>query len=206
MPLGFNSGSKKWVSVPAFGVIPGIDYTNDDHSYLDSISKQVSVLYHIDDDNYAIELITDSPNDELILAKLKPGKSLKTTLEKIENNIRSHKISILKDKEVLKIPYVYFDINHSFSQLIDLAILNKGWNGYYISKAHQKLRFQLNETGALMTSEAKLKLYTLGIPIEPVRPRKFIFDKPFLIMMRKKGSQWPYFAMWVGNTELLGKY
>jgi hypothetical protein len=30
-----------------------------------------------------------------------------------------------------------------------------------------------------------------------------VFDKPFLILMQRADSKLPYFALWIGNTELL---
>lgn len=30
-----------------------------------------------------------------------------------------------------------------------------------------------------------------------------IFDKPFLIMLKRAGAKSPYFALWVANVELL---
>ena len=40
----------------------------------------------------------------------------------------------------------------------------------------------------------------LGIDEDPV---EYIFDKPFLVMLKREGREMPYFAMWVENTELL---
>jgi len=35
--------------------------------------------------------------------------------------------------------------------------------------------------------------------------RRFVFDKPFLIVMKKRGAERPFFVMWVANAELLCK-
>lgn len=34
-------------------------------------------------------------------------------------------------------------------------------------------------------------------------PKKLIFDKPFLLYMKEKDSNKPYFAMWVDNSEIM---
>jgi hypothetical protein len=31
----------------------------------------------------------------------------------------------------------------------------------------------------------------------------YVFDRPFLIYLKKRGATRPYFAMWVDNAELL---
>jgi len=33
-----------------------------------------------------------------------------------------------------------------------------------------------------------------------------IFDKPFLVVLRREGAKAPYFALWVDNAELLVPY
>ena len=37
----------------------------------------------------------------------------------------------------------------------------------------------------------------------PMTLGEYIFDKPFLILLERKGAANPYFALWVGNAELL---
>ena len=61
------------------------------------------------------------------------------------------------------------------------------------------IRFKLNEKGSILKSEARLK-DKLGR-----RPLAIIFNKPFLIYLKQKDAQYPYFAMWVDNSELLMK-
>ena len=48
-----------------------------------------------------------------------------------------------------------------------------------------------------MTEEESAKDETPPIFIE------LIFDKPFLLYIKKKDAPLPYLAIWIGNTELL---
>lgn len=68
-----------------------------------------------------------------------------------------------------------------------------------INEALQRVKFQLNERGATLSSTARLKVKSRG------DGARFIFDNPFLIILRQTGSQRPYFAAWIGNAELLQK-
>jgi hypothetical protein len=197
-PLPFFVAGKKSL-VPSFGIANSV-YHNDQAE----LAKQVELLYFSDNDNFAIRLKTTSTKDELILAKIKPQKNLLSTITAVNSNITSRNIVLMSDKERLMIPYLDFDIEHSFEQLSHKPFLNNGWTEWMISKAIQKIRFKLNESGALLKSEARIVMRGT-VQMEVVK-RDYIFDKPFLIMLRKKGSKLPYFAMWVGNTELLGKY
>jgi serine protease inhibitor len=67
----------------------------------------------------------------------------------------------------------------------------------------QNIRFQLNEEGVKLKSEATLGMKAMAMrPM--VEPHYLVVDKPFLIMMKEKGKE-PYFAMWIGNEDFLAK-
>ena len=59
----------------------------------------------------------------------------------------------------------------------------------------QDILFRLDRSGAELKAEAK----SYALPI----PTYFVFDRPFLIYMKKRGKSQPYFVMWVENAELL---
>jgi hypothetical protein len=61
--------------------------------------------------------------------------------------------------------------------------------------AKQAVRFRLDETGAVLKSETLLAA--------SLTQRNLVFDKPFLIYMKRGNAKAPYFALWVGNAELL---
>jgi hypothetical protein len=74
----------------------------------------------------------------------------------------------------------------------------------WVLQASQRIYFDLNEEGVTLESEAAM---TFGCSAQPPpRPRHImIFDKPFLIIMRRAGANQPYFATWIDNAELLIK-
>jgi hypothetical protein len=67
--------------------------------------------------------------------------------------------------------------------------------------AMQSIRFRLDERGAILKSEAGVALSEDGS-----KPRQFIFDKPFLILLERRDAARPYFALWVDNPELLAPF
>lgn len=97
-------------------------------------------------------------------------------------------------------PVLDFDICREYAELLGQNVQAKSpkVNGLPFVFAKQQIRFRLDETGAKLKSEA------LGF-IFSGPPRDFTFDRPFLIMLLRKGANQPYFALWVGNTELLVK-
>jgi hypothetical protein len=67
---------------------------------------------------------------------------------------------------------------------------------------NQLVRFQLNEKGAILKSEAEITMRATMV-FERPEPHIMVFDKPFLILIKQTNSEHPYFALWVGNASLL---
>lgn len=65
----------------------------------------------------------------------------------------------------------------------------------------QSVRFRLDEYGAILKSQAA-GVVKCAVK-QRKKPRQFVFDKPFLILLERKGAGQPYFALWVDNAELL---
>lgn len=40
---------------------------------------------------------------------------------------------------------------------------------------------------------------------EPPKTHVMVFDKPFLVMLQRRGAQAPYFALWADNADVLVK-
>jgi len=63
----------------------------------------------------------------------------------------------------------------------------------------------LDEKGVFLKSETIMSM-TLGLEASSEDlPHELIFDKPFLLCLKEKSAKYPYFAMWIDNTELLLK-
>ena len=45
-----------------------------------------------------------------------------------------------------------------------------------------------------------------GHPAEPPNPDHYFFDRPFLILMKKRGVEQSFFVMWVDNSALLQRH
>jgi len=196
-PICFKSEDAV-TKIRAFGIDEYSAY-NREHK---ALSKQISIIDYIDDDNFIIELMSESENDEIILAKIKPEPTLLQTIQTVSKKVlEKNNISSIKQDETLRIPRLDFNIRHSFDELIGKEVKNKGWDGWYIEKAVQWTRFKLNEKGALLKSEAKIVVAAAN----GGEPREFVFDKPFLIYLKQKNGKYPYFAMWVDNPGLLLK-
>ncbi|MFA5793852.1 MAG: hypothetical protein WC980_02095 [Candidatus Brocadiia bacterium] len=190
-------GSSGITSVKAFGIdnrrLP--DY--------EQVAKQVSILDYQNDDDFIIRLLTDSADDEVVLAKINPGKTISETVLTVLERIKKGTPAAFGENDKLSIPKIDFNVRHSYKELLDKDFTNKDWHDYFIRKALQSIRFRLNERGVILKSETKIFVEYKCLP--PVH-RQLFFDKPFLIYLKEKGGKSPYFVMWVDNPELLVKY
>lgn len=193
-PLGFHADSQ-YHRVRAFGISK---YSNE---FKDQ-GEQVSILDYRNDQDFIIELISTSPDDRIILAKIAPGATLSDTIETVRTRILDCVPGRMKDGETLRIPVIDFNVKHEFEDLIDRHLKNCGWESYFVGGASQWIRFRLNEKGAILKSMAELYI-ALGIDPKKPRIRSFIFNPPFLLLMQEKTGGYPYFAAWIANTELM---
>ncbi len=101
--------------------------------------------------------------------------------------------------EDLTIPVLDFDVIKNFGRLTGRRVTSGGpkVRGKPLALAAQQVRFKLDESGAVLESEAAAVLFG-GRSM-----RDFSFLRPFLVMLLRKGADQPYFALWVGNDELL---
>jgi hypothetical protein len=200
-PLLFQ-GSGSPASVAAFG-IEKFTYSNHLH---EKLQNQVAIYDYRNDNDFILSLTSKSDDDEIILAKVKPDKSLFDTYQAVVQRIVNGKKTTIWENEALKIPKIDFDLSHSFLELEGKRLLNNGWEGWSIAKARQDTRFKLDEKGAVLKSRAFFMAMKEEAPAPGnAKPRMFIFDKPFLIYLKQKIGKYPYFVLWINNTELMLK-
>ena len=179
--------------VDSFGIWQFIDDQKDEVR----MAKQVDILDYKDNDDLIIELKTQAEDDRLILAKIPPQETLAETISAVEKRIHMAKPDKMVKMEHLYVPVLNFDLLREYSELYEHPIhsTNKSIDGTSIIFAAQSFRFRLDERGAILKSE--------GIAASGLVERNLVFDKPFLIMLKRREAKKPYFALWVGNAELL---
>lgn len=197
--------------VAAFGVVPEKGYGLGTPVF----AKQVRILDYVNDEDFIVELTTNGPQrDRVLLAKIEPESTLRRTWEAVQSRIDSphqwHDRPHLMSVEPLVAPVLLFNLRRDFEELIGatLDLPNSFLDGYYIDEAWQNIRLRLDERGADFVSEAEVMIVgefgdtdAPGPP--PPRPRRFVFDRPFLIVLREEQAVEPYFIGWIGNADLM---
>ncbi len=194
-PVKFNASSGAGF-VGAFGIEKY--RRKEPHTYM---ASQVKVVDYRTEDDFVVKLESKSEDDEIVLMKTSPGKTLLDMVLSVEARLDRGDTDNLNEGDTLQIPVLDFFIRHSYEELLFKQLKNKDFTDYYVAKAQQDTRFKLDEKGALLKSEAIIVLWRGGVP----EPKKLIFDKPFLICQKKKNAAYPYFALWVDNSELMKK-
>ncbi|MFH1508187.1 MAG: hypothetical protein ABIG46_07175 [Candidatus Omnitrophota bacterium] len=192
-PVMFNGFS----AVSAFGIL-NYDYGEASQN----VGKQVSVFDYQDDKDFIILLKTNIENEQLILAKTAPQKTLLETVNNVLSRVKKNQPSDLVKGDTLQIPKIDFNLSHNFEELSGKYISNVVLRNPLIAKALMIVRFKFNQEGGMQNSD--LGVGTLGMSTT-VKQKKLIFDKPFLVMLKLRDAKLPYFAMWAGNSELFSK-
>jgi hypothetical protein len=102
----------------------------------------------------------------------------------------------------LVIPKIDFATTTTFSELLGAPLLDFP-PGARIKDARQRNEFTLSERGARLVS-AVVIANSCSAPA-PRRTLRLVFDRPFLLAMRRTGATRPYFLAWFGNDDLFVK-
>lgn len=205
-PLQFIDSAGVTHSVNGFGLHEGTDW-----NLRRKQSAQIGVLFSQTDGQhgprakltaFALDLTADQADHQVIVAVLPRAKQLSATLEDMARRIEESAVDEYSAKlgmiDTLGIPNVVFSVDHEFAELqgFDKTIKNPGeFQGLHIEKAFQSIRFRLDKSGAAVISEAHMYPRAL--------PRHFVVDRPFLVVMKRRSTDEPYFVAWVDNTEFL---
>lgn len=173
-----------------------------------NIREQVEILYCRAPERhpwelqeYALDLCRHSEPYQVVVAVVEPSASLAETLDYIR--LQTEQFSRRDDYEtarrfsevdILRVPEMFWRIDHRFRELIGKVVANAE-PANPIVEALQTIEFRLDRSGAMLESQAVTVLAAI--------PRTFAFDRPFLVYMKKRGAQHPFFVMWVDNAELL---
>lgn len=178
------------------------------------IAKIIHILYYQDDNNFIVKLSAKDSSHEIVLFKTVDqtfndlGQMIDEMNSRIEisskaqnkENIWRYKFEELNR---LVIPKINFNIENNYASLISerfhvLASM------YYIRTAYQKTAFMLDENGAEVKSNSSFFAVKSVKPFNS-NPKNLVFDKPFLLVLKRVDNKNPYFALWVCNAELMEK-
>jgi hypothetical protein len=180
----------------------------------EQLTKQVQILYYVDDNDFGIRLNPkDSDHEILLFTSEEPRAESMQDLytqcfRKIPNSESIEKIAPWKLRfeyeDVLNIPIIEFNLDKNFQSLIGNQF-TAGEDTFQIEKAYQRIALILDEAGAEVESEAEFAVATeeASIPEKKPKPKHLIFDSPYLLVLKRTDASNPYFVAWIANSELM---
>ncbi len=178
--------------------------------------KIVQIVYYKNDNNFIIKLLPKEKEHEIILfktdQKFNSIAEMRSEIEKLtiigKNERKNQKMSWkykYNEEDIVVIPKFNFNIETNYSTLEGNHFSSETQN-YQIVSAWQRTAFILDESGAKIESEALIVVDLLyNEEYDKPKPKKMVFDKPFLILLKRTDATNPYFGLWTTNTELMIK-
>ena len=145
--------------------------------------------------HFAVDLCRSSMPTQIVVACIEPGETLESTWKALEQAMvgtRARPMFMPGDR--LLVPNAFWQVRHTFVELSKGEVISPP--GFPAISAVQEIRFRLDKSGVELQSSADLKL--LGGGAEDLR-----LNRPFLLYLKKRGADQPFFVMWVDNAELL---
>lgn len=184
-----------------------IKYFGINNASLEKMNQNVEVLFYnpigngnLFSNDFAVRLRTKE-GDEIILYRTNDKKSFDEYYEDIKLKTNQYKGSThFSEDDELRIPYIRINGMISYNELYGKEIKNS--NGLYIYDVIQNINFSLNEKGCNLSSRASMVSEYMG---EGNDTKFCYFNDTFILFMKEKDSNRPYFALKVDNTDILEK-
>ena len=164
--------------------------------------QNVSVLFHNNDNDYAVKLHTKT-NDEVILYRTDDVKKLNEYFEDIKNKTEKYDGNkVFGKNDRLKVPNISLYQMTSFKDLEGKIIKD---SDFRIDQTIETIDFRMDEEGVRLKSEAAVMVGCTATPGPRPQIRYFYYDKDFVLFLIEKDKSVPYFAMRVTDINALNK-
>jgi len=164
------------------------------------VERMTDAEYDVMYDEFVVELLTTRSSDRVIVALLAPGPTLGATVARamslLDRHPTDHPQAQIGAQEKLEVPIVDLDHTRRYQELFGRHVENPTLSGQQFGDVVERLRFRLDEGGAVLQTEAVAR--GLCLP-----PRELVCHSPFLVMVLRRGARLPMFALWVENGDVL---
>jgi len=192
-------------AVEAFGI----------NQYSVDLAGIVNIYYYDSDNNFVIGIEAKDSNHEIIFAKgISSTGTLLSSFKEVKKKIQLGLVEKMQEKNLWKysylredklaIPVLQYAIENTYSEVQGQYFVTYHKVPYVVSEAYQKIVFCLNQNGVAVSDFSRIVVDSMS-SFPKAKPKSFVFDKPFFFMLKRKDASYPYYAMYIRNTELMIK-
>lgn len=164
------------------------------------------INYFNDENDFSISLFPKNKEHEIILILQKENKSdFKQYFQRYnqQRELAKNQRIFFNEDDKVEIPIIEFNLEKMFKKIVG-STFKANNEEFKMFEAYQRNAFILNENGAEIESEAEMSADTAEETERP-KPKMMIFNKPFVVLLKRKDAKNPYFGVYITNDELLKK-
>ena len=212
-----------------FGFMKDVKFQDrDSDENKDKLEGTIESLFYANDNDFALKITDKNDKEEMILyltdsnasfeqlyseIKEKSLKKKEYTQNRTKDDLQKHPNAIISIVNYYKIPYLHIDRTTDFNkELADKDIKGKDYINnpgdiWVILKTLQTVKFDMDNKGARLKSEAALRVADkIAMYVEKIYLEDFYyFDRPFVLFLKEKGKDKPYFAVRIKDGKYLVK-
>lgn len=174
----------------------------DKHSDI-NLRRGIKVLFYNNSEDFAVVLQTKNA-EEVYLYKNSSNKPFNYLWQDIEKKQLVYKGNKNFNKvDELRVPNITISEEKTFEELENRRIMG---TNFVINQAMETIKFDMNNKGVKLKSEAVLSVETTSLKPEDFDPpRYFNFDNTFVLFLKEKDKVNPYFALRVNDITKFQK-
>ena len=163
------------------------------------LRNNIKVLYYNDVNDFAVMLMTKS-GEEVYLYKNDANKAFATLwADMFKKELRFKGDTFFRKVDELKVPNLKFSEDKNYEELAKKRVMG---TNLIIEQAMQTIKFEMNNKGVELKSEAGLSFATCSLPgPDELTPRLFYLDDTFVIFLKEKNRKTPYMAIRVNDIK-----
>ena len=166
--------------------------------------ENIRIIQYVSDERFIVSLKLKDDSDQLILAKGFDMGNPEMVVAEIDRNIDKYP-DYMESMDNFEAPKLNLDFHRDYNELIGKQLANDGFGNYKIGQMFENIKFTMDEKGAKVENEGAIVPVAVSFDPNAPRPRRFELNKPFWVVMKRKGSKNPYFILGINNTALMEK-
>lgn len=166
------------------------------------------INYFNNENDFSISLLPENQEHEIILIMYQERKNIFGDFKEYfgrynqQKNLGKNQNIYFIDEDKVQIPIIEFNLQKTFNEIIGSKFYSET-NEYQVDEMQQRNAFILNENGAEVESEAEFAVEEASEELNKPKPKMMIFNKPFVVFLKRKDAENPYFGVYIANDELL---